>query len=92
MNIHLRIHYFNLILMYTMHETCCVVYGTVHSIQYKNGWAYIGCKECNTKVTPIAPKSGMNSRNKKQLWFCKNHGDKYDVACRYVTHLHIISY
>ena len=66
-----------------MQETCCVVYATVHNIQYQNGWVYTGCKVCNTKVTPIPAKGGMNSRNKNQLWFCKRHGETYDVSCRY---------
>ncbi|GKC75398.1 replication protein A 70 kDa DNA-binding subunit B [Tanacetum coccineum] len=64
-------------------ETYCVVYATIHSIQYENGWAYTACKACNTKVTPIQSKVGSSSRNKKQLWYCKNHGETYSVVSRF---------
>ncbi|GJY86174.1 replication protein A 70 kDa DNA-binding subunit B [Tanacetum coccineum] len=64
-------------------ETYCVVYATIHSIQYENGWAYTACKACNTKVTPIQSKVGSSSRNKKQLWHCKNHGETYAVVSRF---------
>nr|GEX83027.1 replication protein A 70 kDa DNA-binding subunit B [Tanacetum cinerariifolium] len=49
-------------------ETHCVVYATIHSIQYENGWAYTGCKACNTKVTAIASKGASSSKTQKQLW------------------------
>ena len=55
-------------IIYKIQGTCCVVYATMHSIQYESGWVYTGCKQCNTKVTPIAANSGMNSRNKKQYF------------------------
>ncbi|GJS11220.1 replication protein A 70 kDa DNA-binding subunit B [Tanacetum coccineum] len=64
-------------------ETYCVVYATIHSIQYENGWAYTACKACNTKVTPIQTKVGSSSRNKKQLWHFKNHGETYAVVSRF---------
>ncbi|GJZ36306.1 replication protein A 70 kDa DNA-binding subunit B [Tanacetum coccineum] len=64
-------------------ETYCVVYATIHSIQYENGWAYTACKACNTKVTPIQSKVGSSSRNKKQPWHCKNHGETYAVVSRF---------
>ncbi|GJU56314.1 replication protein A 70 kDa DNA-binding subunit B [Tanacetum coccineum] len=64
-------------------ETYCVVYATIHSIQYENGWAYIACKSCNTKVTPIQSKVGSSSRNKKQLLHYKNHRETYAVVSRF---------
>nr|GEZ15891.1 replication protein A 70 kDa DNA-binding subunit B [Tanacetum cinerariifolium] len=64
-------------------ETYCVVYATIHSIQYENRWAYSVCKACNTKVTTIQSKLGYSSRNKKQLWHCKNHGETYSVVSRF---------
>ncbi|GKB44610.1 replication protein A 70 kDa DNA-binding subunit B [Tanacetum coccineum] len=39
-------------------EIYCVVYATIHSIQYENGWAYTACKSCNTKATPIYSNKG----------------------------------
>ena len=69
-----------------MQGSCCVVYATVHSIQYDSGWAYTGCKSCSTKVTPIPSKGHPNSRNKKQLWHCKNHGETYAVASKYTIY------
>ncbi|GJT44621.1 replication protein A 70 kDa DNA-binding subunit B [Tanacetum coccineum] len=64
-------------------ETHCVVYATIHSIQYENGWAYTGCKACNTKVTAIASKGASSSKNQKQLWHCKKHGETYAVVSRF---------
>ncbi|GJZ25628.1 replication protein A 70 kDa DNA-binding subunit B [Tanacetum coccineum] len=64
-------------------ETYCVVYARVHSIQYESGWCYTGCKACNTKVTPIPTKGASSSRNKKQLWHCKKHGETYAVVSRF---------
>nr|GEZ39814.1 replication protein A 70 kDa DNA-binding subunit B [Tanacetum cinerariifolium] len=63
-----------------MQETYFVLYATIYSIEYENGWAYTLCKVCNTKVTPIQTKVGSSSRNKKQLWHCKNHGETYAVV------------
>ncbi|GKA58162.1 replication protein A 70 kDa DNA-binding subunit B [Tanacetum coccineum] len=57
--------------------TFCVVYATIHRIQYDNGWAYTGCKSCNSKVYQSASKGHSSSRNKKQVWYCKNHGETY---------------
>ncbi|GJU15527.1 hypothetical protein Tco_1143493 [Tanacetum coccineum] len=54
-------------------DTYCILYATVHNIQYESGWAYTGCKACKTKVTAIASKGASGSRNKKQLWHCKKH-------------------
>ncbi|GJW69152.1 replication protein A 70 kDa DNA-binding subunit B [Tanacetum coccineum] len=34
-------------------------------------------------VTPIPTKGGSSSRNKKQLWHCKNHGETYAVVSRF---------
>nr|GEU28610.1 replication protein A 70 kDa DNA-binding subunit B [Tanacetum cinerariifolium] len=64
-------------------ETYCVVYATIYIIQYENGWAYTTCKACNTKVTPIQSKVGSSSRNKKQLWHRKIHGETYAVVSRF---------
>ncbi|GKE73346.1 hypothetical protein Tco_1535387 [Tanacetum coccineum] len=61
-------------------ETYCVVYERVHSIQYESGWCYTGCKACNTRVTPILTKGASSSRNKKQLWHYKKHGETYAVV------------
>ena len=60
-------------------DSCCVMYATVHSIQYDSGWAYTACKSCSTRVTPIASKA-TSSRNRQQLWHCKKHGETYAVA------------
>ncbi|GKD75342.1 replication protein A 70 kDa DNA-binding subunit B [Tanacetum coccineum] len=52
-------------------------------IQYESGWAYTGCKACKTKVTAIASKGASGSRNKKQPWHCKKHGETYAVVSRF---------
>ena len=56
----------------------------MHSIQYEHGWAYTGCKSCSSKVTPIVSKGNSSNKNKKQLWYCKKHGETYAVASRYI--------
>ncbi|GJW72107.1 replication protein A 70 kDa DNA-binding subunit B [Tanacetum coccineum] len=64
-------------------HTYCVIYETVHSIQYESGWAYIGCKVCSKKVDLIASKEPMSSKAKK-LWFCsKCEKTESQVASRF---------
>lgn len=74
-----------------MQDTECVVYATVHSIQYDSGWAYIGCKTCSKKVKPISSKPhttskacGSSSKNNNQTWYCEDHRVQTQVASRYV--------
>ncbi|GJR64704.1 retrotransposon protein, putative, ty1-copia subclass [Tanacetum coccineum] len=64
-------------------ESCCFVYATVHNIQYESGWAYTGCKSCSTRVTAVTSKGASSSRNKKQQWYCKKHGETYAVVSRF---------
>ncbi|GJW46928.1 replication protein A 70 kDa DNA-binding subunit B [Tanacetum coccineum] len=46
----------------------CVIYASVHSIQYKSGWTYIGCKVCRKKVEPVAAKGPSTSRTKQTCY------------------------
>ncbi|GJW92368.1 ATP-dependent DNA helicase PIF1-like protein, partial [Tanacetum coccineum] len=64
-------------------ETECVIYATVHSIQYESGWTYIGCKICSKKVVPLASKGPSSSKN-KQTWWCEKHERQDQVASRYI--------
>ncbi|GJS91564.1 ATP-dependent DNA helicase PIF1-like protein [Tanacetum coccineum] len=63
-------------------ETECVIYATVHRIQYESGWTYIGCKICSKKVVPLASK-GPSSSKTKQTWWCEKHESQDQVASRY---------
>ncbi|GKB47819.1 replication protein A 70 kDa DNA-binding subunit B, partial [Tanacetum coccineum] len=62
-------------------ETECVIYATIHSIQYESGWTYIGCKICSKKVVPLASK-GPSSSKTKQTWWCEKHESQDQVASR----------
>jgi uncharacterized protein with PIN domain len=79
-----------------MQKTYCVVYTTVHSIQYENGWAYTACKSCNSRVSAISTEGTNYSKHKKQLWYCKKHGETYTAASRYslyfLKHIKLISH
>ncbi|GJZ07228.1 replication protein A 70 kDa DNA-binding subunit B, partial [Tanacetum coccineum] len=46
-------------------DTECVIYASVHSIQYESGWTYIGCKVCSKKVEPVVAKGPSTSRTKQ---------------------------
>ncbi|GJT29015.1 replication protein A 70 kDa DNA-binding subunit B [Tanacetum coccineum] len=63
-------------------ETECVIYASIHSIQYESGWTYIGCKICSKKVVPLASKEPSSSKT-KQTWWCEKHESQDQVASRY---------
>ncbi|GJT53949.1 replication protein A 70 kDa DNA-binding subunit B, partial [Tanacetum coccineum] len=63
-------------------DTECVIYASVHSIQYESGWTYIGCKVCSKKVEPVVAKGPSTSRT-KQTWWCTKHESQEQVASRY---------
>ncbi|GJR75462.1 replication protein A 70 kDa DNA-binding subunit B [Tanacetum coccineum] len=63
-------------------DSDCVIYATVHSIQYENTWAYIGYEVCSKKVEPIASKGPTTSRT-KHTWWCTKHYSQNQVASRY---------
>ncbi|GKC55981.1 replication protein A 70 kDa DNA-binding subunit B, partial [Tanacetum coccineum] len=74
-------HKIQLVAHETKVETECVIYATVHSIQYESGWTYIGCKICSKKVVPLASK-GPSSSKTKQTWWCEKHESQDQVASR----------
>ncbi|GJZ86787.1 replication protein A 70 kDa DNA-binding subunit B [Tanacetum coccineum] len=65
----------------TKPDTECVIYASVHSIQYESGWTYIGCKVCSKKVEPVAAKGPYTSRT-KQTWWCTKHESQEQVSSR----------